>query len=420
MRRQRRAGELEGDEPLGPIRADPRESRTLMRALHVVPTYLPAVRYGGPIYSVHELCRALAARGHDVHVFTTDVDGSGCSAVPLGSPVDRDGVQITYFPSTRLRRIYWSPPMGKALCGAIPEFDVLHLHSVFLWPTSAAAAGARRHRRPYVLAPRGMLVRDLIRRKSRLVKSAWLSLFEKRNLLKAGLIHATSTVEVEDLNHFGWRLPTVAVVPNGVDPTRLEAAEDAIDETVMKAVREPGYILFLGRISWKKGLDRLMRAVSRVDNVKLVISGPDDENYMDVLRRLGSELGVSSRVVYTGAVAGATKCWLLKSARFLSLPSYSENFGNVVAEAMGVGCPVVVTPEVGISRDVESFDAGIVVPGDPEALAAQFKRLLADPPLCLRMGENGRRLVEARYTWSAIAQEMERWYERIVAEGSLP
>src|SRR5262249_2892122 len=68
-----------------------------MRILHVVPTYLPAVRYGGPIFAVHGLCRALARRGHHVEVFTTNVDGSGASPVPLGEPVDLDGVQIRYF-----------------------------------------------------------------------------------------------------------------------------------------------------------------------------------------------------------------------------------------------------------------------------------------------------------------------------------
>src|SRR6516164_1585335 len=79
-----------------------------MRILHVVPTYHPAVRYGGPIYSVHSLCRALAADGHRVHVFTTNVDGPGNSDVPLRRPVDLDGVQVHYFPSRWFRRIYCS------------------------------------------------------------------------------------------------------------------------------------------------------------------------------------------------------------------------------------------------------------------------------------------------------------------------
>ena len=84
-----------------------------MRLLHVTPTYLPATRYGGPIQSVHGLCTALAARGHDVHVFTTNVDGRGDSAVPLARCVPTDGVGVWYFPSRWLRRLYWSPPMAR-------------------------------------------------------------------------------------------------------------------------------------------------------------------------------------------------------------------------------------------------------------------------------------------------------------------
>ena len=130
-----------------------------MRILHVVPTYLPATRYGGPIHSVHGLCAALAADGHDVHVFTTSVDGPGDSPVPLGQPVALDHVNVWYFPSRRLRRLYWSPPMARALRRDAASFDLLHLHSVFLWPTWAAARAAAAARVPYVISPRGMLVR---------------------------------------------------------------------------------------------------------------------------------------------------------------------------------------------------------------------------------------------------------------------
>ena len=104
-----------------------------MRVLHVVPSYYPAVRYGGPIVSVHALCKALARRGYDVHVFTTNVDGDSESDVPVGVPVDMDGVKVWYFPVPFLRRLYWSPRMGQALHRQMASFDVAHTHSVFLY-----------------------------------------------------------------------------------------------------------------------------------------------------------------------------------------------------------------------------------------------------------------------------------------------
>ena len=114
-----------------------------MRILHVVPTYLPAVRYGGPIFAVHALCRALAARGHAVEVFTTSIDGPGNARVPHDQPVMLDGVKIRYFASPALRRLSWAPTLAHALRSEIDGADVAHLHSIFLWPTWAAARLAR-------------------------------------------------------------------------------------------------------------------------------------------------------------------------------------------------------------------------------------------------------------------------------------
>ncbi len=196
-----------------------------MRILHVVPTYLPATRYGGTIHSIHGLCGALAARGHDVHVFTTSVDGRGDSAVPLGRPVDRDGVTVWYFPSRRLRRLYWSPPMATALRWDTASFDLVHLHSVFLWPTWAAARAARATGVPYLLSPHGMLVKDLFRARSRIAKTAWMSLVERGNLAHAAGIHVTSAVEALEVEKFGCRLAgRIVEVPNGV----ALAAEPAV------------------------------------------------------------------------------------------------------------------------------------------------------------------------------------------------
>src|SRR4051812_38317396 len=126
-------------------------STTFVRILHVVPSYLPAVRYGGPIVSVHSLCKALVTPGHRVDVFTTNVNGTQDSDVPLGVPVDVDGVNVWYFASKRFRRLYRSHAMAQALAQHIDEFDIVHLHSIFLWPTTAAARAARRAGVPYFL-----------------------------------------------------------------------------------------------------------------------------------------------------------------------------------------------------------------------------------------------------------------------------
>src|SRR5262245_10785748 len=166
-----------------------------MRILHIVPTYYPATRYGGPIRSVHGLARSLAARGHVVHVYTTNVDGQENADVPLGTSVNLDGVSVWYFPTALGRRLYRSPAMSRALNINISGFDIVHTHSVFLWPTTAAARAARAHHVPYILAPRGMLVADLMRRKNSLAKRIWIAAFERQNVAAATAVHATSEVE---------------------------------------------------------------------------------------------------------------------------------------------------------------------------------------------------------------------------------
>src|SRR5215472_4904468 len=244
-----------------------------MRILHVASTYLPSLR-GGPIFSVHGLCRSLAARGHEVQVFTTNIDGSGITSTPIGTPVDLDGVQIQYFPCPLVRRLYWAPALSRALHHSIGELDVVHLHSVFLWPTWAAARAARDAGVPYVLSPRGMLVKDLIARRSQLAKSAWIHLIERSNVEKAAALHLTSQLEGREIERFGWRLPRLAIIPNAIDEPLSQNGKIASD--VEAITSQQPLVLFLGRLSWKKGLDRLLRAFAHTQFGIPAVVGPDE------------------------------------------------------------------------------------------------------------------------------------------------
>jgi glycosyltransferase involved in cell wall biosynthesis len=382
-----------------------------MKILHVVPTYYPAVRYGGPIRSVHGLASALAAQGHDVHVYTTNVDGNGVSPVPLDRPARLDGVTVWYFATGVGRRLYRSPGMRQALGVNIASFDIVHVHSVFLWPTSVAAQAARTAGVPYVLSPRGMLVGDLIRRKSSLAKRAWIALFERRNVEEAATVHLTSEIEASDLRALGFRCTRIAVVPNGIELPGDEKPVAAFAD----GMRRP-YVLFLGRLNWKKGLDRLIPAMELVPNADLLIAGNDEENYRPKLEALAHRCGVVDRVRFLGPVHGETKWALLSSAKILALPSYSENFGNVVLEAMAAGCAVMVTPEVGMASIVREAGCGVVTPNDPVDLGLAMKRLLDDHERRRCMGEAGRRVVEAKYTWNIISKQMLDVYTHVLAD----
>jgi glycosyltransferase involved in cell wall biosynthesis len=367
-----------------------------MHLLHVVPTYVPAWRYGGPIVAVHGLCQALVARGHEVDVFTTNVDGDRVLDVPTDRPVDLDGVKVRYFPSS-FRRLYWSPAMGRALTATTTGYDLVHVHPVYLWPGAAAARAARRAGVPYVISPRGMLVPELIRRKSRLIKTAWLALVERHSFARAAGIHFTSRLEWEDAKRVGLPLPAPFVVPNGVEVERPPGVP-----------REPRTLLCLGRVSWKKGLEVVIEALARLDRVRLVLAGNDEEGLTPRLRALSQRLGVSERVEFLGPVYGAAKNDLLARATLLVLMSRSENFGNVVLEALAMETPVVLSPEVGLAEEVLRAGAGIVGLEGVEAL-------LAAPERRAEMGRKGRAMVESHFAWPVVAAQMESAYRCSIA-----
>ena len=366
-----------------------------MRILHVVPTYFPARRYGGPIVAVHGLCKALAARGHTVDVFTTNVDGPDTLDVPESTPVDVDGVRVRYFPSS-FRRLYWSPAMRAALDAEIGTYDVVHIHAVYLWTGIAAARAARKAGVPYVISPRGMLVPELIRRKSRIVKTLWLRLVERRGFANASAIHFTSALEGEEAARIGLPLPSPFVVPNGID---VDPRPDV--------PRDDATLLFLGRVSWKKGLDRVIAALPSLPSVRFVIAGNDDEELTPRLRELAQQHGVTDRVDFVGPMYGLAKNQLLARATLFVLLSTSENFGNAVLEALAMETPVVLSRDVGLADEVIHADAGII---GLDGVA----NLLRDRERRAQMGRNGRMLVESRFAWPRVAQEMEEAYLKIV------
>jgi glycosyltransferase involved in cell wall biosynthesis len=327
-----------------------------------------------------------------------------------------DGVRIRYFSCPLFRRLRWAPALGRALQQEITNFDIVHLHSVFQWPTWAAARAARNVGVPYVLSPRGMLVKELIARRSRLAKTTWISLVERSNIDRAAIVHLTSHLEAAEIGRFGWQLSRVAVIPNGIDEPVSCVGEVAADVQAI-AAGQP-LVLFLGRLSWVKGIDRLLHAFERTRTGILAIVGPDDENITPKLVKLAVELGIVDRVrIMPRSVIGREKEYLFSSARLFVLSSYSESFGNTVLEAMRRGVPVVVTPEVGLAQIVRESGGGLVVSGESGPLSEAISRLILDPALARSMGAAGQ-LRAMQYNWSVIATQMEAMYKRLLSRSS--
>jgi hypothetical protein len=171
---------------------------------------------------------------------------------------------------------------------------------------------------------------------------------ERSNVEQAAALHLTSQLEGIEIERFGWRLPRLAVIPNAIDEPSFQNGKIASD--VEAITSQQPLVLFLGRLSWKKGLDRLLRAFARTRAGILAVVGNDDENFARQLVKLAADLQIADRVrILPRIVIGSEKERLFAAARLFVLPSYSKNFGNTVLE---------VTPEVGAAKIVRKSGAG--------------------------------------------------------------
>lgn len=386
-----------------------------MKILHVVPTYVPAWRYGGPIRSVHGLCKALVELGHDVDVYTTNVNGSGITNVPIGNPVSLEGVNVSYFEVNYLRRIYYSSSMKKSLNKNIKKFDLVHIHSVFLWPTLIAARIARKHSIPYIISPRGMLVKDLLFKKSFLKKIIWILLFERKNILGASCLHVTSKLEADEIKKFFFiKSKKIINIPNGISKTdqKLDLKEKFEYDERLKKIGD--YILYVGRISWKKGLDRLIESMTHIRDINMIIAGNDEENYTKVITKIIEDNRLENRIILWGEVNEMQRSYLMQNAKLFVLTSYSENFGNVILEALLERCPVALTEDVGLYEMIVRAQAGTHLSKLSKKIGEEINFALRIPEHLKSMSKKGYELVSKEFSWSSVAKQMDIAYKAVI------
>ncbi|MCW5745257.1 MAG: glycosyltransferase [Alphaproteobacteria bacterium] len=374
---------------------------------------------GGPAQACQEMARAVAARGHDVAICTTNWAGDGVEAVPTNVPLRQDGVTVTYFPVGFPRS--WKPSlaMAPALRRDLPAFDVVHLHSLYMFHDWLGGHLCRRFGVPYIVRPHGMLD-PYIRARHRGRKRVTELLFQNRVLRHAAAIHYTSDVEREISEPFAQGAPG-RVVPLGVDLAGFDALPPAARfHERFPETRGRRIVLFLSRLHFKKGLDLLIPAFARLaasdPSLHLVIAGPDD-GMLDQCRAWARRDGVPERVSFTGMLRGEDKLAAFAAASVFALPSYSENFGIAVVEAMAAGLPVVISDQVNIWREVEAGGGARVVGCDTDQLAQALATVLGDAALAADMAAKARATVRRLYHWDSVAAALEEMYRDVVAGG---
>ncbi len=397
-----------------------------MRLLQIVPSI--SLIYGGPSQMVRGFAQGLAAAGAEVTILTTNSNGDSGQPpleVPLGVPVPEENYTVRYFDCAPWRRYKFSAGLLAWLYWHAHDYDLAHIHALFSPLSSAAATVARSRRLPYVLRPLGTLDPADLQKKKRL-KQVYGRLLEAPNIAGAAALHFTSPIEAKVSHRFGATAPDW-VIPLGVQPSPQVA--DADRQTILAQLGIPSdrpLLLYLSRIDPKKGLDLLLPALEQLTaeglGFHLVLAGgnPQDPAYEQAIaQRVGAGL-LGDRTTLTGFVTGPTKAALLQSADLFVLPSYYENFGIAVAEAMAAGVPVVVSQGVYIWPDIVASGGGWVCDLTVAAIAQEIASAIRDSDERRRRGRQAQGYAREHYNWDAIAQQTLAAYHTVLAQREAP
>ena len=386
-----------------------------MRVLQVLPWLAP--RYGGPAILVPQASAALAQRGHHVEIVTTNVDGGSTLPVPVGVRTAWNGATVTFHEVSPPRAYLTSWSMWGDLQSRVADFDVIHVHCLYRFHNVAAVIAARWHGVPYVIQAHGTLD-PWHRRQRRRAKDFYHALIEDSILNGSAAIICTSERERRSIRNLGYRALS-AVIPVGIDVAQLLVPAEAANLRRLGIPDDRQLVTFLGRITEKKGVPLIGEAFhhlsSRFPDAHLVLAGPDDSGLGRGVMAMLAGVGLRDRASLVGQVTGVDKRALLQGSAVFVLPSADESFGVAVAEAMAVGCPVVISGQVALEDVVRSERAGIVVERDPAAIADAISHVLANADVARAMGEAGQRIVAARFAWTAAAEQLEGVYAAALA-----
>jgi len=374
-----------------------------LKVLHVSPSFYPAGHYGGATQSSYGLCNAVArVPGVELRVLTTDSDGPrriDVNSFPAKLP---EGYDVYYcrrwFGADIAPRMFWRLPR------MIRWADIVHLTAIYSPPTIPTLFLCRLMGKPVMWSTRGALQSWRARTRKNF-KSVWektCDLFCSPNRV---MLHVTSEQEkvesVERIKH-----AQAVVIPNGVERPPSNGYQRHPSDERMR-------LLFLGRLHPKKGIENLFRAMATMANgVTLSVCGEGEADYQAHLKSVAAELDLTKRVTFHGRVDGEAKEQQFAEADICVVPSFTENFCNVVAESLARGVPVIASKGTPWAR-VTEIDCGLWVDNDAATLAGAIRQMQTMP--LREMGKRGRQWMQREFSWPNIAGQMIQQYETLIA-----
>jgi len=384
-----------------------------MKILHVIPSYEPAWAFGGTVTATSNLCRALAKKGVDVTVYTTDANGKGGYLdVPLNQPVDLGGVKVWYFHCDLFpKKAFYSRGLAKKLKETVKDFDLVHVSAIWQYIQWDVFKVCKTHKKKYIVTAHGSF-NPWPWNQNKLKKSFYWGLFGKKTIKNAAAIHFTSKDERDKSLS---TIPSLSEKKTFIVPNGILIKHDNDIRKKLNISEDLFVLLFAGRLHRKKGIHFVVEGMKRIDNEKvlfLIIGNEEDSEYVNYLRKISE--GMNSKIIWEESVP-ADEIWdYYSSSDLFVLPSYDENFGMVVVEAMACGLPVLISKNVGIWQEVQIDNAGFVVNQDVDEVAYALRKFIENPPLLKQMSLNARKSAEKRYDINKVADLMIKAYEDVL------
>lgn len=383
-----------------------------MKVFHFMLSLNP--KYGGPTYSVPIQCRGLAKEGVDVTMFTYS------ESRPYENDLKKDGVSIKEYdkPISFFRKKFHLAL--KELLKKDDEADIYHYHGVWLPCNNWVAAAARKKGKKTVLNPRGDLetYRINYNKWKKLKKMIIWHIYAKNNTQNASCILATSRQEADAIRRIGVTAP-IAIIPNGIEMK-------AFPQEITHTKREKKVVLFLSRVNPIKGLELLIEAWSKLPNNlksqwELHIAGNSDpKDYIHKLEGMIAQLGLDDKIKLLGPITGDAKMQKYMNSDLFILPTFNENFGNVVAEAMMCECPAITTknaPWEVLEEDKCGWWIDLSVENIVSTLSEAMS--LTDEER-IELGKKSRQCIIDHYSSESVAKKTKMVYEWLLGNREMP
>lgn len=318
----------------------------------------------------------------------------------------------------------FSPTMEKTAVNKIGGgYQILHQHSIWLAVSRVTNNWRSQFDRPTVITPHGTL-EDYALNRSNWKKQLALIAYEMKNLKSASCLQATAEQEATSFRQFGLKNP-IAIIPNGISEDWLQS-DGNMQKFRERFSIQPArrLLLFLSRIHPKKGLPMLLEAMAqlsnRLEDWLLVIAGPDESGHQHELERQVGRLGLSGGVIFSGPLRGPEKRDAFAAADVFILPTHSENFGIVIAEALGAGVPVITTRGAPWA-DLQTHKCGWWVDVSIDSIRETlFEATQCPKEELAAMGQRGRVLMSEKYTWPKVAEQSVHLYKWLLGRESRP